>query len=67
MPTAARQSFARKYRKLSTPAVLSLNELVEAHDPETHVSQIVYLFCSVLEFGAVPTSPTPLLQGAPCI
>jgi hypothetical protein len=23
------------------------------------------LFCSVLEFGPVPTSPTPLLQGAP--
>ena len=24
-----------------------------------------YLFCSVLKFGPVPTSPTPLLQGAP--
>ena len=23
------------------------------------------LFCSVLEFGPVPTSPMPLLQGAP--
>ena len=23
------------------------------------------LFCSVLKFGPVPTSPTPLLQGAP--
>ena len=25
------------------------------------------LFCSVLEFGPVPTSPTPLLQGAPVL
>ena len=25
----------------------------------------VYLFCSVLKFGPVPTSPTPLLQDAP--
>ena len=24
-----------------------------------------WTFCSVLEFGPVPTSPTPLLQGAP--
>ena len=28
-------------------------------------SQALDLFCSVLEFGPVPTSPTPLLQGAP--
>ena len=26
---------------------------------------VVRLFCSVLEFGPVPISPTPLLQGAP--
>jgi hypothetical protein len=26
--------------------------------------RLYILFCSVLEFGPVPTSPTPLLQGA---
>jgi len=29
------------------------------------LSRRVVVFCSVLEFGPVPTSPTPLLQGAP--
>ena len=41
------------------------NTLVIRFNPRSPVAQ--GLFCSVLEFGPVPTSPspTPLLQGAP--
>jgi hypothetical protein len=77
-PTSAPRPRARAMRAVCALQACELTiSMVYPHDVDEDAARLGLrpglrthrvwsgLFCSVLEFGPVPTSPTPLLQGAP--